>query len=81
MSYEAIKRQDPEVYAAMMRELGRQRDHIEHINVAVVPDLGFALGHPRLDHGGIVMFRHFASSIAALRLLSCFPCACTRSSL
>ena len=31
MSYEAIKRQDPEVYAAMMRELGRQRDHIELI--------------------------------------------------
>ena len=31
MSYEAIKRQDPEVYAAMMRELQRQRDHIELI--------------------------------------------------
>jgi len=31
MSYEHIKRQDPEVYAAMERELGRQRDHIELI--------------------------------------------------
>ena len=31
MSYETIKRQDPEVYAAMMRELQRQRDHIELI--------------------------------------------------
>ena len=31
MSYETVKRQDPEVYAAMMRELQRQRDHIELI--------------------------------------------------
>ena len=29
--YEHIKAQDPEVYAAMMRELSRQRDHIELI--------------------------------------------------
>ena len=28
MSYDIIKRQDPEVYASMMRELERQRDHI-----------------------------------------------------
>ena len=31
MSYEIIKKQDPEVYASMMRELERQRDHIELI--------------------------------------------------
>ena len=31
MSYEIVKNQDPEVYAAMMRELFRQRDHIELI--------------------------------------------------
>ena len=31
MSYDTIKRQDPEIYAAMMRELERQRDHIELI--------------------------------------------------
>ena len=31
MSYEIIKKQDEEVYAAMMRELERQRDHIELI--------------------------------------------------
>ncbi|MBQ7692745.1 MAG: serine hydroxymethyltransferase [Oscillospiraceae bacterium] len=31
MHYEHIKIQDPEVYGAMMRELGRQRDHIELI--------------------------------------------------
>ncbi|MBQ9685739.1 MAG: serine hydroxymethyltransferase [Oscillospiraceae bacterium] len=31
MSYETVKRQDPEIYEAMMRELGRQRDHIELI--------------------------------------------------
>ena len=31
MSYEQIRRQDPEVYASMMRELTRQQDHIELI--------------------------------------------------
>ncbi len=31
MSYEHIRNQDPEIYAAMMRELERQRDHIELI--------------------------------------------------
>ena len=31
MSYEKIKRQDPQVYESMMRELQRQRDHIELI--------------------------------------------------
>jgi glycine hydroxymethyltransferase len=31
MSYENIRRTDPEVYASMMRELERQRDHIELI--------------------------------------------------
>ena len=31
MHYEHIKAQDPEVYGAMMRELDRQRDHIELI--------------------------------------------------
>jgi glycine hydroxymethyltransferase len=31
MSYENIRRSDPEVYASMMRELERQRDHIELI--------------------------------------------------
>ena len=31
MHYAHIKAQDPEVYGAMMRELGRQRDHLELI--------------------------------------------------
>lgn len=31
MSYEKIRQQDPQVYASMMRELERQRDHIELI--------------------------------------------------
>ena len=31
MNYECILREDPEVYAAMMRELRRQQDHIELI--------------------------------------------------
>ncbi|MBO5495988.1 MAG: serine hydroxymethyltransferase, partial [Oscillospiraceae bacterium] len=31
MQYEIVRQQDPEIYAAMMRELGRQQDHIELI--------------------------------------------------
>lgn len=31
MGYDKIKQQDPEIYASMMRELDRQRDHIELI--------------------------------------------------
>ena len=31
MIYDAVKREDPEIYASMMRELQRQRDHIELI--------------------------------------------------
>ena len=31
MTYDAVKREDPEIYASMMRELQRQRDHIELI--------------------------------------------------
>ena len=31
MSYDKIKNQDAEVYASMMKELDRQRDHIELI--------------------------------------------------
>ena len=31
MSYEKIRQQDPQVYESMMRELQRQRDHIELI--------------------------------------------------
>ena len=31
MSYDVIRQQDREVYDAMMRELERQRDHIELI--------------------------------------------------
>ena len=31
MSYESVKKQDPAVYASMMRELTRQRDHLEII--------------------------------------------------
>ena len=31
MTYDAVKREDPEIWASMMRELQRQRDHIELI--------------------------------------------------
>ena len=31
MNYEHLKQADPELYASMERELGRQRDHLELI--------------------------------------------------
>ena len=64
MSYEIVKRQDPEVYASMMRELQRQRDHIEliasenFVSPAVMEAMGshltnkYAEGYPRARYYG-----------------------------
>lgn len=64
MSYEIIKRQDPEVYASMMRELERQRDHIEliasenFVSPAVLEAMGshltnkYAEGYPAARYYG-----------------------------
>ena len=64
MSYETIKRQDPALYAAMMRELERQRDHIEliasenFVSPAVMEAMGspltnkYAEGYPRARYYG-----------------------------
>ena len=64
MSYDTIKRQDPEVYAAMARELRRQRDHIEliasenFVSTAVLEAMGshltnkYAEGYPGARYYG-----------------------------
>ena len=64
MSYEIIKRQDPELYASMMRELQRQRDHIEliasenFVSPAVLQAMGshltnkYAEGYPSARYYG-----------------------------
>ena len=64
MSYEIIKKQDPEVYASMMRELERQRDHIEliasenFVSPAVLEAMGshltnkYAEGYPAARYYG-----------------------------
>ncbi len=64
MSYELIKRQDPEVYESMMRELQRQRDHLEliasenFVSEAVMQAMGshltnkYAEGYPAARYYG-----------------------------
>ena len=64
MSYEIIRRQDPELYASMMRELQRQRDHIEliasenFVSPAVLEAMGshltnkYAEGYPAARYYG-----------------------------
>ena len=64
MSYDIIRKQDPEVYASMMRELERQRDHIEliasenFVSPAVLEAMGshltnkYAEGYPAARYYG-----------------------------
>ena len=64
MYYEHVKAQDPELYGAMMRELGRQRDHIEliasenFVSPAVMEAMGshltnkYAEGYPSARYYG-----------------------------
>lgn len=64
MSYDIIKQQDREVYESMMRELGRQRDHIEliasenFVSRAVLEAMGshltnkYAEGYPNARYYG-----------------------------
>ena len=84
MSYEHIKRQDPEVYAAMERELGRQRDHIELIaseNVvspAVMEAMGshltnkYAEGYPGARYYGGCQFVDEVETLAIERAKKLF---------
>ena len=84
MSYEAIKRQDPEVYAAMMRELGRQRDHIEliasenFVSEAVMQAMGshltnkYAEGYPGARYYGGCQFVDEVETLAIERAKKLF---------
>ena len=84
MSYEHIKRQDPEVYAAMERELGRQRDHIEliasenFVSPAVMEAMGshltnkYAEGYPGARYYGGCQFVDEVETLAIERAKKLF---------
>ena len=80
MNYEIVQRQDPEIYAAMMRELGRQRDHIEliasenFVSPAVMEAMGshltnkYAEGYPGARYYGGCQFVDEVERLAIDRL-------------
>ena len=84
MSYETIKRQDPEVYAAMMRELQRQRDHIEliasenFVSPAVMEAMGshltnkYAEGYPGARYYGGCQYVDEVETLAIERAKALF---------
>ena len=84
MHYEHIKAQDPEVYGAMMRELGRQRDHIEliasenFVSPAVMEAMGshltnkYAEGLPGARYYGGCQFVDEVESLAIERAKKLF---------
>ena len=79
MSYEWVKKQDPEIYASMMRELGRQRDHLEliasenFVSEAVMQAMGshltnkYAEGYPGARYYGGCQFVDEVETIAIER--------------
>ena len=84
MSYDTIKRQDPEIYAAMMRELERQRDHIEliasenFVSPAVMEAMGshltnkYAEGYPGARYYGGCQYVDEVESLAIERAKALF---------
>ena len=84
MSYEVIKNQDPAVYGAMMRELGRQRDHIEliasenFVSEAVMSAMGshltnkYAEGYPGARYYGGCQYVDEVENIAIERAKELF---------
>ena len=84
MSYESIKKQDPQVYASMMRELGRQRDHIEliasenFVSSAVMEAMGshltnkYAEGYPAARYYGGCQYVDEVENIAIARAKELF---------
>ncbi len=84
MHYEHIKTQDPEVYGAMMRELGRQRDHIEliasenFVSPAVMEAMGshltnkYAEGYPGARYYGGCQYVDEVESLAIERAKKLF---------
>ena len=84
MSYEQIRRQDPEVYASMMRELVRQQDHIEliasenFVSPAVMEAMGshltnkYAEGYPGARYYGGCQYVDEVENLAIERAIKLF---------
>ena len=84
MSYEQIRRQDPEVYASMMRELRRQQDHIEliasenFVSPAVMEAMGshltnkYAEGYPGARYYGGCQYVDEIENLAIERAIKLF---------
>ena len=84
MSYDIIKQQDREVYDSMMRELGRQRDHIEliasenFVSRAVLEAMGshltnkYAEGYPNARYYGGCRFVDEVETLAIERAKKLF---------
>ena len=84
MHYDTIRRQDPEVYAAMMRELQRQRDHIEliasenFVSPAVMEAMGshltnkYAEGYPGARYYGGCQYVDEVENLAIQRAKALF---------
>ena len=84
MDYEHIKKQDSEVYASMMRELQRQRDHIEliasenFVSPAVMEAMGshltnkYAEGYPGARYYGGCQYVDEVENIARDRAMKLF---------
>ncbi|MGN0982157.1 MAG: serine hydroxymethyltransferase [Candidatus Limivicinus sp.] len=84
MSYEQIRRQDPEVYTSMMRELTRQQDHIEliasenFVSPAVMEAMGshltnkYAEGYPGARYYGGCQYVDEIENLAIERAIQLF---------
>ncbi len=84
MSYDIIKQQDREVYDSMMRELARQRDHIEliasenFVSPAVMQAMGshltnkYAEGYPRARYYGGCQYVDEIEELAIERAMRLF---------
>ena len=84
MSYEFVRRQDPEVYESMMRELQRQRDHLEliasenFVSEAVMQAMGshltnkYAEGYPGARYYGGCQFVDEVETLAIERAKKLF---------
>jgi glycine hydroxymethyltransferase len=84
MSYEFVRRQDPEVYESMMRELQRQRDHLEliasenFVSEAVMQAMGshltnkYAEGYPGARYYGGCQFVDEVETLAIERAKQLF---------
>jgi len=84
MSYDSIRKLDPELYASMMRELERQRDHIEliasenFVSTAVIEAMGshltnkYAEGYPAARYYGGCQYVDEVENLAIERAKTLF---------